>query len=122
MIRHDRSRQGVHLVLPELKGNLDGYAMRGPTPQRQRGGSDGDHREAQQMESVNGALRRGAEGPMKGILDFTEEELVSADFKGNPHSFRSWTQVTLWWWVRIALRWWRGTTTSGATRCAAAAT
>jgi glyceraldehyde 3-phosphate dehydrogenase len=38
------------------------------------------------VEAVNAALKRAAEGPMKGILDFTEEELVSVDFKGNPHS------------------------------------
>jgi len=38
------------------------------------------------VEAVNGALRRAAEGPMKGIVEYTEEELVSADFKGNPHS------------------------------------
>ena len=38
------------------------------------------------MEAVNAALRRAAEGPMKGILDYTEEELVSVDFSGNPNS------------------------------------
>jgi glyceraldehyde 3-phosphate dehydrogenase len=38
------------------------------------------------VEAVNAALKRAAEGPMKGILDYTEEELVSVDFKGNPHS------------------------------------
>jgi glyceraldehyde 3-phosphate dehydrogenase len=38
------------------------------------------------VEAVNGALRQAAEGPMKGILAYTEEELVSADFKGNPNS------------------------------------
>jgi len=38
------------------------------------------------VESVNASLMRAAEGPMKGILDYTEEELVSIDFRGNPHS------------------------------------
>jgi len=38
------------------------------------------------VEAVNAAFRRAAEGPMKGILEYTEEELVSADFKGNPNS------------------------------------
>jgi glyceraldehyde 3-phosphate dehydrogenase len=64
--------KALNLVIPELKGKLDGYAMRVPTPAT--------------VESVNAAMKRAAEGPMKGILDYTEEELVSIDFKGNPHS------------------------------------
>jgi len=78
--------KALHLVLPELKGKLDGYAMRVPTPNVSVVDLTVTTEKAATVESVNGALRRAAEGPMKGILDFTEEELVSADFKGNPHS------------------------------------
>ena len=74
------------LVLPEVKGKIDGMSMRVPTPDVSlvdltcRAG-DGGH-----GAEVNAALRRAAEGPMKGILGYTEEELVSVDFIGNPHS------------------------------------
>jgi len=78
--------KALHLVLPELKGKLDGYAMRVPTPNVSVVDLTVTVEKAATVEGVNAALRRAAEGPMKGILDYTEEELVSADFKGNPHS------------------------------------
>jgi len=78
--------KALHLVLPELKGKLDGYAMRVPTPNVSVVDLTVTVEKPATVEGVNAALRRAAEGPMKGILDYTEEELVSADFKGNPHS------------------------------------
>lgn len=78
--------KALHLVIPELKGKLDGYAMRVPTPNVSVVDLTVMTEKPASVASVNGALRGAAQGPMKGILDYTEEELVSADFKGNPHS------------------------------------
>jgi glyceraldehyde 3-phosphate dehydrogenase len=78
--------KALHLVIPELKGKLDGYAMRVPTPNVSVVDLTVTTERAATVETVNAALRRAAQGPMKGILEYTEEELVSADFKGNPHS------------------------------------
>jgi glyceraldehyde 3-phosphate dehydrogenase (phosphorylating) len=78
--------KALHLVIPELKGKLDGYAMRVPTPNVSVVDLTVMTEKPATLASVNGALRAAAQGPMKGILDYTEEELVSADFKGNPHS------------------------------------
>lgn len=76
----------VGLVLPELKGKLDGCAVRVPTPT----GSLTDlvavlSREVTK-EEVNAAMKAAAEGPMKGILEYTEDPIVSADIVGNVHS------------------------------------
>jgi len=78
--------KALHLVIPELKGKLDGYAMRVPTPNVSVVDLTVFTEKSATVETVNAALRRAAEGPMRGILEYTEEELVSADFKGNPHS------------------------------------
>ena len=78
--------KALHLVIPELKGKLDGYAMRVPTPNVSVVDLTVTTERPVTVEAVNAAMRRAAEGPMKGILEYTEEELVSADFKGNPHS------------------------------------
>ena len=78
--------KALHLVVPELKGKLDGYAMRVPTPNVSVVDLTVTVEKDATAESVNAALKRAAEGPMKGILGYTEEELVSADFRGNPHS------------------------------------
>jgi glyceraldehyde 3-phosphate dehydrogenase len=78
--------KALHLVIPELKGKLDGYAMRVPTPNVSVVDLTVTTEKPVTVETVNAALRRAAEGPMKGIVEYTEEELVSADFKGNPHS------------------------------------
>jgi glyceraldehyde 3-phosphate dehydrogenase len=78
--------KALHLVIPELKGKLDGYAMRVPTPNVSVVDLTVITEKPATVESVNAALRAAAEGPMKGILAYTEEELVSADFKGNPNS------------------------------------
>jgi glyceraldehyde 3-phosphate dehydrogenase len=78
--------KALHLVIPELKGKLDGYSLRVPTPNVSVVDLTVMTEKSATVESVNAALRQAAEGPMKGILDFTEEELVSVDFRGNPHS------------------------------------
>jgi glyceraldehyde 3-phosphate dehydrogenase len=78
--------KALHLVIPELKGKLDGYAMRVPTPNVSVVDLTVMTERPVTVESVNTAMRRAAEGPMKNILEYTEEELVSADFRGNPNS------------------------------------
>lgn len=78
--------KALHLVIPELKGKLDGYALRVPTPNVSVVDLTVTTEKAAAVESVNAAMRRAAEGPLKGILEYSEEELVSADFRGNPHS------------------------------------
>jgi glyceraldehyde 3-phosphate dehydrogenase len=78
--------KALHLVIPELKGKLDGYAMRVPTPDVSVVDLTVMTEKPATVESVNGALRAAAEGPMKGILGYTEEELVSVDFLGDSRS------------------------------------
>jgi len=78
--------KAVGLVLPELKGKLDGYAMRVPTPDVSVVDLVAQVEKSTTAEEVNAALKKAAEGPMKGILQFVEEELVSIDFVGNDHS------------------------------------
>ena len=73
-------------VLPELKGKLDGFAMRVPTPNVSVVDLAVLVDKKTSGEDVNAALKAASEGPMKGILQFSTEELVSIDFKGNPHS------------------------------------
>ena len=78
--------KALHLVIPELKGKLDGFSMRVPTPNVSVVDLTAFVERPATRDSVNAALKAAANGPMKGILGYTEEELVSADFKGNPHS------------------------------------
>jgi len=78
--------KALHLVIPELKGKLDGYAMRVPTPNVSVVDLTVFVDKPATKEAVNAALKAAANGPMKGILGYTEEELVSADFKGNSNS------------------------------------
>ncbi len=73
-------------VLPELKGRLDGFAMRVPTPNVSVVDLNAIVDKKTTAEEVNAALRDAANGPLKGILAYSEAELVSIDFKGNPHS------------------------------------
>src|SRR5437867_1375080 len=78
--------KAVGLVLPELKGKLDGVSIRVPTPNVSV--VDLTVRTAKPLstQSANEALKTAANGPLKGILQFCDEELVSADFLHNPHS------------------------------------
>jgi glyceraldehyde 3-phosphate dehydrogenase len=78
--------KAVGLVLPELKGKLDGFAMRVPTPDVSVVDLVSVVEKPTTLEEVNAAFKKAAEGPMKGILQFSEEDLVSRDFLGNPHS------------------------------------
>ncbi|MEP7307259.1 MAG: type I glyceraldehyde-3-phosphate dehydrogenase [Acidobacteriota bacterium] len=73
-------------VLPELKGKLDGFAMRVPTPNVSVVDLAAIVDKKTSADELNAALKEAAEGPLKGILQFSTDELVSIDFKGNPHS------------------------------------
>jgi len=76
----------VGLVLPELKGKLDGFAVRVPTINVSLVDLTFTAKRATTVEEVNGILRAAADGALKGILDYTEEPLVSVDFNHNPAS------------------------------------
>ena len=78
--------KAIYLAIPELKGKLDGVAIRVPTPNVSIVDLTVDLQKATTAEDINGAFRQAAGGPMKGILAVSEEELVSVDFRGNPHS------------------------------------
>ncbi|HWF37760.1 MAG TPA: type I glyceraldehyde-3-phosphate dehydrogenase [Candidatus Acidoferrales bacterium] len=78
--------KAVYLVIPELKGRLDGYAMRVPTPNVSVVDLTVMTEKPATVAAVNAALKQAAEGPMKGVLAYTEEELVSIDFRGNENS------------------------------------
>lgn len=78
--------KALGLVLPELKGKLDGYSMRVPTPNVSLVDLVAFVEKTTTTEEVRGAFSKAASGSLKGILDYTEEELVSIDFRGNSHS------------------------------------
>ena len=73
-------------VLPDLKGKLDGFAMRVPTPNVSVVDLAAIVDKKTSGDDVNAALKAAADGPLKGILAYSTEELVSIDFKGNPNS------------------------------------
>jgi len=76
----------VGLVLPSLKGKLDGFAIRVPTPNVSIVDLVAELEKKVTAEQVNTALKEAAEGELKGILGVSEEPLVSIDFQGNPLS------------------------------------
>jgi glyceraldehyde 3-phosphate dehydrogenase len=78
--------KAVSLVLPELKGKLDGMSLRVPTPDVSVVDLVAEVSKKTTVAEVNAALKEAANGKMKGILQFEESPLVSIDFKGNPHS------------------------------------
>lgn len=78
--------RALHLVLPELKGKLNGMSLRVPTPVVSIVDLTVTTNKPVSKESVNAALKEAAEGPLKGILGYSEEPLVSSDYKGNPLS------------------------------------
>ena len=79
--------RAVGLVLPELKGKLDGVAIRVPTPNVSVVDLTFESKKKTTVEAVNDAIRAAAKkGPLKGILGFTDEPLVSSDFNHDPHS------------------------------------
>jgi glyceraldehyde 3-phosphate dehydrogenase len=78
--------KAVALVIPDLKGKFDGGAIRVPTPTVSLIDLVVDLAKPATAEEANGALKAAAEGPLQGILGYTEEPLVSVDFKGDPRS------------------------------------
>ncbi|MFN7544450.1 MAG: type I glyceraldehyde-3-phosphate dehydrogenase [Acidobacteriota bacterium] len=78
--------KAIGLVLPSLKGKLDGYAMRVPTPNVSVVDFVCLTEKNTSTAEVNAVLKAAAEGPMKGILAYTEDEVVSTDMQGNPNS------------------------------------
>ncbi len=78
--------KAISLVMPELKGKMDGISIRVPTPNVSLVDLVVLVERPATKETVNAALKQAAAGPLKGILQFCEEELVSIDFRGNPNS------------------------------------
>jgi len=78
--------KAVGLVLPELNGRLDGVAIRVPTPNVSVVDLTFEAGRATTADEINDAIRAAADGPMKGILGYTDEPLVSSDFNHDPHS------------------------------------
>ena len=78
--------KAIALVIPELKGKLDGYSLRVPTPTVSIVDAVFEVEKSTTTEEVNAALKAASEGAMKGILGFSEEPLVSMDFKGDERS------------------------------------
>src|SRR6266446_6446303 len=78
--------KAVGLVLPHLKGKLDGIAIRVPTANVSVVDLTVELNKPATVQAINEAFREAAAGTMRGILDATDEELVSVDFNGNPHS------------------------------------
>lgn len=86
--------KAIGLVLPELKGKLDGYSVRVPTPDVSVTDFVAVLKTATTSDAVNDALKAASEGPLKGILAYTDEPLVSSDFLGDAHSSIVDTQLT----------------------------
>ncbi|MGI6685746.1 MAG: type I glyceraldehyde-3-phosphate dehydrogenase [Bacillota bacterium] len=78
--------KAVALVLPELKGKLNGFAMRVPTPNVSVVDLVVELEKKASVEEINGALKNAAENELKGILAYSEEPLVSRDYNGDHHS------------------------------------
>ncbi|MBB5055696.1 glyceraldehyde 3-phosphate dehydrogenase [Granulicella aggregans] len=78
--------KALKLVVPEMAGKLDGFAIRVPTPNVSVVDLTFVSEKPITIDTINAAIKAAAEGPMKGILGYTDEELVSTDFRGNPLS------------------------------------
>jgi glyceraldehyde 3-phosphate dehydrogenase len=78
--------KAIGLVLPHLKGKLDGYAMRVPTPTGSATDLTVELKKAATKEEINAVVKAAAEGPMKGILVYTEDPIVSTDIVTDPAS------------------------------------
>ncbi|WP_103064360.1 type I glyceraldehyde-3-phosphate dehydrogenase [Actinomyces qiguomingii] len=78
--------RAVALVLPQLKGKLDGYAMRVPVPTGSVTDLTFKPSKPATVEEINAAVKAAAEGPLKGVLAYSEEDLVSTDIVGDAHS------------------------------------
>jgi glyceraldehyde 3-phosphate dehydrogenase len=78
--------KAISEAIPEVKGRLDGVAIRVPTPVGSIIDLVANLKAEVSVESVNAAMKKAADGPMKGVLQYTDEPIVSADIIGNPHS------------------------------------
>ncbi|HLZ58091.1 MAG TPA: type I glyceraldehyde-3-phosphate dehydrogenase [Ktedonosporobacter sp.] len=78
--------KALALVIPELKGRFDGISLRVPTVTVSVVDFVATLRKEASVEAINNAFKTAAAGPLKGILAYTEEPLVSSDFRGDPHS------------------------------------
>ena len=78
--------KAIGLVLPELKGKLDGYALRVPVPTGSITDLTVELAKETSAAEVNAAMKKAAEGPLKGILRYTEDPIVSTDIVTDPHS------------------------------------
>ena len=78
--------KAVGEVMPELKGKLDGFALRVPVPDGSVTDFTAIVKKAASRDEVNAALKAAAEGALKGVLEYSEDPLVSSDIVGNPHS------------------------------------
>lgn len=78
--------KAIGIVLPELKGKMDGLAIRVPTPNVSLVDVTFEVQRSTTKDEVNRVLKEAAEGPLKGVLQFSEEPLVSIDMNGNRHS------------------------------------
>ena len=78
--------RAVALVLPELKGKLDGFATRVPTPDGSMVDLTVELEKNVTVDEINAAMKAAAEGPLAGILEYTEDPIVSIDIVGNSHS------------------------------------
>jgi glyceraldehyde 3-phosphate dehydrogenase len=78
--------RAIGLVMPELKGKLDGYAMRVPTADVSVVDLSVKLKKNTDADAINAAMKAAADGALKGILEYVDEPLVSIDFLGNPHS------------------------------------
>jgi len=78
--------RALALVIPELKGRFDGMSLRVPTITVSVVDFVANTRKEVTKDSLNAAFKEAAAGPLKGILDYTDEPLVSSDFRGDPHS------------------------------------
>ena len=87
--------RAVSLVLPELKGRLDGFATRVPTPDGSMVDLTVELEKSVTAEEINAAMKAAAEGPLKGILEYTEDPIVSIDIVGNDHSSIFDSQLTM---------------------------
>ena len=78
--------KAIGLVMPDLQGKLDGYAMRVPTADVSIVDLSVKLKKSTDADAINAAMRAAASGPLAGILEYCDEPLVSVDFLGNPHS------------------------------------
>ena len=87
--------KAVGKVIPELAGKLDGYSLRVPTPDGSITDFTAELEREVTKDEVNAAFKKAADGPLKGILEYSTDDLVLRDIVGNPHSCIIDSQLTL---------------------------